>query len=447
MENANKGYSRRDFLGSAVLAGAGALATGALLSSCGGGVKSNEELGLPAMLDAAPDGKKLRAGLVGCGHRGIGSAVNFLSAGPNLEIAAVGDVFQDRVDEARKQLKEQKNVELTDDKCFVGLDAFEQVLAADIDVVLLVTPPYFRPEQFAAAIRARKHVFMEKPVAVDPVGVRSLLATAEKAKAQGLCVVAGTQRRHQRDYIETYKQIAGGIIGKPLAAKAYWNQSHVWFKERDPGMTDMEYMLRNWNNFAWLSGDHIVEQHVHNIDIINWFSGQYPAFAIGFGGRHRRVTGDQYDFFSVDFNYGEGFSMHSMCRQIDECANGIGEVLVGTKGLTNCQNKIFDHDGKLLWEYDYAAAGGADGKLKISEYVQEHINLVTAIRTGKYLSDAEACAKSTLTAIMGRTSAYTGKRITWEEMMKSDMKLGPETLAMGPVDMKFEVPIPGRAVV
>ena len=444
MSKQKKGVNRREFLGTTFKAGAaGAFTASVLLASCSS-KKTAQELGLPPLLDKAPDGKKLKAGLIGAGHRGTGAALNFIAAGPDLEVVALADVFQDRIDDCRKKLKE-KGVEVAGEMCFTGFDAYKKLLEKDIDVVILATPPYFRPQQFAAAVKARKHVFMEKPVAVDPTGIRSVLATAEKAKAMGLNVVTGTQRRHQRDYIATYEQIANGAIGEILAAKAYWNQAHVWYREREEGWSDMEYMIRNWNNFTWLSGDHIVEQHVHNIDVINWFTGKTPAFAIGYGGRARRKTGNQYDFFSVDFNYGGGLSMHSMCRQIDNCANGIGEFIIGTKGMSNCKNRIFDLKGQLIWSYEYPKndKGETTGKVRISPYVQEHIHLVTAIRTGNYVNYARDTALSTLTGIMGRTSAYTGRKITWEEMMKSDMKLGPVKIAMGDVDMEFKVPVPG----
>ena len=445
----NKGVSRRGFLTSAVRAGTvGALATGTLLTACGKPELSYEELGLPQLLDKAPNGKKLKAGLVGCGHRGTGAALNFLAAGDGLELVALADVFQDRIDECRVKLMKNK-VEIADEKCFTGFDAYQKLIDSGVDVVLLATPPHFRPEHFAACVKAKKHVFLEKPVAVDPVGVRQVLTAAKKAEAFGLKVVCGTQRRHQRDYVASYAQVANGAIGDILSAKAYWNQGHVWYKERQPGWTDMEYMLRNWNNFCWLSGDHIVEQHVHNIDVINWFAGKNPLFAIGYGSRQRRKTGDQYDNFSIDFNYEKGMSMHSMCRQIDNCANGIGEVIVGTKGIIRTSDtqphRIYDYSGKVIWEYDYPKDknGKSIGRVKISPYVQEHIDLVTAIRTNTNINDAEACAKSTLTGIMGRISAYTGKKVTWEEMMKSDLRLGPKEYHLGDVDMKFEVPVPG----
>jgi predicted dehydrogenase len=290
---------------------------------------------------------------------------------------------------------------------------------------------------------------MEKPVAVDPVGIRSIITSAKKAEAVGLNVVTGTQRRHQEDYIETYKQVMNGAIGTLTSAKAFWNQNHVWYREREPQWNDMEYMIRNWNNFCWLCGDHILDTHVHNIDVINWFLGKHPERAVGYGGRARRITGDQYDFFSVDFEYGNGVSSHSMCRQVDSCANGTGEMITGTLGYTNCQNTIWDLKGNIKWKFEYPRDenGNPTETVKIPAYVQEHMHLVYAIRTGNYVNEAEQTAISTLTAIMGRTSAYTGKSVLWDEIFKSDMDLGPSKMEFGPVDMVFEPPVPGTPLI
>jgi myo-inositol 2-dehydrogenase / D-chiro-inositol 1-dehydrogenase len=286
---------------------------------------------------------------------------------------------------------------------------------------------------------------MEKPVSVDPVGSRQIIASSKKAENMGLSVVTGTQRRHQRDYLETYRQVASGAIGEITSAKAWWLQSHVWFRKREEGWTDMEYMLRNWNNFCWLCGDHILDTHVHNIDIINWFIGKPPESAIGFGGRVRRLTGDQYDFFSIDFEFGDGVFSHSMSRQIDGCANTLGELVVGTDGYTNCKNTIYNRDGSVKWQYEYPKNrdGKSTGIVEVSPYVQEHIDLVTAIRTKKPVVEAERTAISTLTAIMGRTAAYTGQKVTWEEMLISTERLGPEKYDMGDVNMEFPAPLPG----
>lgn len=445
MEN-KKNIDRRKFLGAGVLAGISVVGASALLSSCSKEV-SNASLGLPPILKGAPKGRKLKAGLVGAGNRGTGAAINFISAGPDLEIVAVADVFQDKIDAFRDRFK-SFNLEVPEKNCFTGFDAYKKLMALEeLDVVLLATPPRFRPEHLLEAILNKKHVFMEKPAAVDPVGIRSVIASARKAEALGLCIVTGTQRRHQEDYIETYKRIHSGAIGRLTSARAFWNQEHVWFRTREEGWDDMTYMMRNWNNFCWLCGDHILDTHVHNIDVVNWFMGKTPVRAIGNGGRHRRVTGDQYDYFNIDFDYGNGVSSQSYCRQIDSCANGTGEMVMGTEGYTNCVNTIWDLNGNVKWQFEYPRDenGNAMSQLKIPAYVQEHMHLVHAIRKGEYVNQAEETALSTLTAIMGRTAAYTGQMVTWEEMMKSDMQLGPKELVFGPVDMKFEVPVPGTA--
>jgi myo-inositol 2-dehydrogenase/D-chiro-inositol 1-dehydrogenase len=430
-------FNRRDFMGAVAIASAGAL-----LSSCG------KTYPKATFLDEAPDGRPLKAGLVGCGGRGTGAAEDFLRASKNLKITAFADMFEDQLTKCRKRLAGK--TEVADDHCFVGFDAFKKLIDSDIDIVLLATPPHFRAEHFAYAVEKGKHVFMEKPIAVDPVGVRSILASSEQAKSKNLCVVTGTQRRHQREYIETYNRVANGMIGKIVAGRAYWNQGQLWFKQRQDGWSDMEAMIRDWVNWCWLSGDHIVEQHVHNIDVINWFTGEFPAKAVAMGGRARRVTGDQFDFFSVDYTYPSGVHMLSMCRQIDGCANSTSEYIVGTEGYAFCNNgvnTIYDKAGKEIWKFQEADEPGKEprNKSKMSPYRQEHIDLVTAIRSDKPINEAEHTAKSTLTAIMGRISAYTGKEVTWDEVMDSKMRLGPTEYALGPVPIKAEIPVPGTA--
>ncbi len=446
MEDNNKGFNRRRFLESTALAGIGLLGAGIAISGCKK-TKDAKELGLPPILKAAPKGKKLRAGLVGVGNRGTGAALNFVGCGPDLHLVALADVFQDKVDAGRERFAKFK-INVPAENCFSGFDAYKKLMALpDVDVVILATPPKFRPEHFKEAILRNKHVFLEKPMATDAVGARSIIATAKKAQALGLNVVTGTQRRHQEDYIATYQQVANGAIGKPVSARAFWNQEHVWFRTREEGWDDMTYMIRNWNNFCWLSGDHILDQHVHNIDVINWFLGKKPESAIGFGGRARRLTGDQFDFFSIDFDFGGGLFSHSMCRQIDSCANNTGEFIMGTEGYTNCVNTIWNMDGSVKWKFEYPKDenGNEMNQVKIPPYVQEHMHLVHAIRTGGYVNQAEETANSTLTAIMGRTAAYTGKKVTWDEIFKSDMDMGPKQFVFGPVDMQFEVPVPGTA--
>ncbi len=437
-----KNVSRRNFLSKTAAAGTlGIIGMGALLNSCK--QRLPENIVIPPMLPKAPDGTKLKAGLVGCGGRGTGAALDFLSAGDGIEIIALGDVLQDRLDSCRKSIKEKKGQEIADEKCFIGFDAYEKVIDSGIDILLLATPPTFRPAHFEAAVKARKHVFMEKPVAVDPVGARSVIASSQKAQSIGLVVVTGTQRRHSPDYVETYKQIMSGAIGEIVSANCWWNQSQLWYRDRKPEWSDMEYMIRDWVNWTWLSGDHIVEQHVHNIDVINWFTQDHPIKANGFGSRQRRLTGDQYDNFSIDFEFQNGMHLHSMCRQINGCSNNVSEYIQGTKGSSNCKDKIFDLAGKTIWEYQYPQTTEGKSELKISPYVQEHIDFITCIRQAIPWVEAEGTAISTLTGIMGRISAYTGKEVTWDEMLNSDLKLGPSVFEMGPYDIKAVIPVPG----
>ncbi len=448
-------FSRRKFLtGAAAIGAVGAVGFGPLAScSPGGGsadrgsFKKLTDLNLPPMLELAPDGRPLKAGIIGCGGRGTGAALNWLSAGPNLTITALGDVFQDRVDSCKARILKDFNVEVPEENCFVGFDNYEKVIASDVDVVILCTPPVFRPDHFEAAVNARKHVFMEKPVAVDSQGVRRIMASAKVADGLGLKVVTGTQRRHQADYIDIYKQVATGAIGEIIGANAYWNQSQLWYRNPQAEWSEMEYMIRDWVNWLWVSGDHIVEQHIHNIDVVNWFTGTHPVKAVGFGSRQRRVTGDQFDNFSVDFVYDNGMHMHSMCRQMNGTVTNVSEWIRGTRGQTNCQNAIYDLSMNPVYNFQYPLneAGEPTRSVKVDPYVQEHINLVTCIRQNIPFNEAEATAISNMIAIMGRASAYTGKEVTFEEMMNSDMKLGPDIYIMGKVGIvdTATVPVPG----
>jgi myo-inositol 2-dehydrogenase / D-chiro-inositol 1-dehydrogenase len=438
----NSSISRRNFLGKAAAVGVAGVVVPSIMAGCSRGSKT---VAVPTMLDQAPDGPVLKAGVIGCGGRGSGAAINFLNAGPNLQIVALGDTFKDRVDSCREKILKEKGQDVPLENCFVGFDAYQKVIDAGVDIVILAEPPAFRPLHLAAAIQAKKHVFAEKPVCVDPVGARSIMATGQKAKGLELSIVTGTQRRHQRDYVAAWQQVAQGSIGEITGANAWWNGGKLWHREPNPSWSEMEYMIRNWVNWTWLSGDHIVEQHVHNLDVINWFTGSHPVKAVGFGSRLRRVTGDQYDNFSVDYTFENGIHIHSMCRQINGCANNVSERIQGSEGSTNCQNNIKDLAGNEIWKYEYPLDN--DGKptnnVKVDPYVQEHIDLVTAIRTGNPINEAENTAISTLVAIMGRISAYTGKETTYEEMMNSDLKLGPKVFDFGPVDIVKEVPIAG----
>jgi predicted dehydrogenase len=443
----NSSISRRNFLGKAAAVGVAGVVVPTIITSCARETKKVVEV--PTFLDQAPDGPVLKAGVIGCGGRGTGAAINFLSAGPNLQITALGDTFQDRVDNCRERILKEKNQEVPVENCFVGFDAYQKVIDSGVDIVILATPPFFRPEHLAAAVAAKKHVLAEKPVAVDPTGARSVMATAKKAEGLGLSIATGTQRRHQRDYVATWQQVQQGLIGDLTGGNVWWNGGKLWHRDNDPSWSEMEWMIRDWVNWTWLSGDHIVEQHVHNIDVAHWFFGKYPVKAVGMGSRLRRVTGDQYDNFSIDYVFENGMHIHSMCRQINGCANNVSERLQGTKGSTNCQNTITGLDGADLWKYEYPldADGKPTNRPSVDPYVQEHIDLVTAIRTGKVFNELEATAISTMVGIMGRISAYTGKETTYEEMMNSDLKLGPSVFALGPVDIVKEVPIAGEPYV
>ncbi|MDR1667344.1 MAG: Gfo/Idh/MocA family oxidoreductase [Bacteroidales bacterium] len=439
-------FNRRDFVKSSALGVISTVSIPVLSVGCSGSKQEKlKEVEVPEILKSAPDGKPLKAGLVGCGGRGTGAACNFLDAGSGLQIVALGDVFKDKLDACRETLKE-KGQQITDENCFVGFDAYRQVIDAGIDVVLLCTPPVFRPAHFAYAIEKGKHCFIEKPCAVDPVGARQILVTGKQAVQQGLSVISGTIRRSQKDCIETYRRVAGGAIGEIVSAHVSRMGGALWYIQRRPEWTDMEYLLRNWVNFCCTSGDHIVEQFIHEIDQMSWFIGdKRPVRAEGTGGRQRRVTGDMYDNFSVEYLYENGMRANCTTRQIAGCDNQTIIMVYGTKGYTNCYNKIWHLDGSLMWEYPAPKADDADQSMAVPDpFVQEHIRLITAIRTNRTINDVEQHVQSTLMAIMGRISAYTGKFVTWDQVMASDMKLGPETYQIGHVpNLKEEIPLAG----
>jgi predicted dehydrogenase len=311
-------------------------------------------------------------------------------------------------------------------------------------MVILTTPPVFRPIHFQYATQKGKHSFLEKPIAVDSKGYRTIMAAAKQAQAKNLSVITGTQRHHERPYVEANKQIQAGMIGEITGGNVYWNQNMLWYRNREKGWSDMEWMIRDWVNWKWLSGDHIVEQHVHNIDVFLWMSGYKVAKATGFGSRQRRITGDQYDNFSIDFEMENGVHLHSMCRQLDGCSNLIGEVIQGTKGSWNSMNhEIKDLKGNVIWKYDKAAAE-AEFK-QHNPYVLEHVDWVNHIRKGTMHDEATECAISSLVGVMGRESAYKGSTITWDEISKSDLDYMPETLELGAMDMsKHQVEVPGK---
>ena len=442
-----KELSRRKFISNTTLGAIGTIGATGLLASCArSDKKTNQVVKSPIMFDQAPDGKVLKAGLVGCGARGTGAALNFLDSGPNLQIVALGDVFPDKLAACRETLKKEKNNEVPEENCFTGFDCYEKVINSGVDIVLLCTPTHFRPVQVEAAVNAGKHIFMEKPAAVDPAGARRVLIAAKKAEQMGLCIATGTVRRVQKDYIETYRRVASGEIGEIVSAHIIRNGNSLAQVTRKPGWTDLEYMLKNWYNFCWLSGDHIVDQFIHELDVMTWFLGKIPVKAIAWGGRQRRMTGDQYDFFSVEYLYDNGMQTHGATRQINGCSNLKRELIIGTKGYADCNGTLFDLKGNQIWKYPYPQEGDTDLSWKVqSPFVQEHVNLVVAIRSGKPINNAEALVNSTLITIMARMSAYTGKDVTWEEVINSDMSLGPKNYVFGPVpNIPETIPVIGN---
>jgi predicted dehydrogenase len=405
--------TRRDFIRSSA-------AAGTLLAA-----------GLRPPLVHAAGSDEIRIGLVGCGGRGRGAAADAIKSSPGVRVVAIGDAFADRAGEARERLKELGEAgAVPEANVFVGLDAYQRVIAAPgVNYVVLATPPGFRPTHLEAAVAAGKNVFTEKPVAVDGPGIRSVLATYEAAKAKGLAVGAGTQRRHELGYQEALKRVHDGLIGEIVAARAYWNQGALWNKPRQASWSDLEWQMRNWLYFTWLSGDHIVEQHVHNLDVINWAMGGHPVRAMGMGGRQSRISPDYghgWDHFAIDYEYPGGAHMLSMCRQIPDCANRVAETVVGTKGLAELESGAKRYE--LLGASPYRFTGSFT-----NPYVQEHTDLIAAIRAGQPYNELRQVAESTLTAIMGRISAYTGKAVTWEEALASSESLVPTNLAFGPM--------------
>jgi len=342
---------------------------------------------------------EIRVGVVGCGGRGSGAAHNCVESSPGVKIVALADAFADRM----KKLK--TDFEVPDDRCFVGIDAYKKLMALDdINMVILATPPGFRPKQLAEAIRQGKNVFMEKPVAVCPAGIKVVIEAAELAGQKGLAIVAGTQRRHQHEYVETMKRIHDGAIGDIVSAQCYWNMGGLWVSKRQAGQSDIEWQIRNWLYFTWLSGDHICEQHVHNIDVVNWaFQDAQPESIHGIGGRQWR-TGPEYgnifDHFGIEFFYPGDVRTISMCRQIEGTAGNVSERVVGTKGFTDCHGTIM---GENSWRYRGP---------RTNPYVQEHTDLIKSIRDGKPLNEGKRIAESTLCAIMGRESAYSRQQFT-----------------------------------
>lgn len=366
----------------------------------------------------------IRIALIGCGGRGTQAAMQALSTEGSVKLVAIADTFEDRLQGSLNTILEQhsKMVEVPQERQFVGFDAYQQAIDSEVDLVILATPPGFRPLHFDAAIKAGKHVFMEKPVAVDAPGVRTVLAAAAEAKKQNLCIGVGLQRRHQPLYLEAIQRLQDGAIGEILSARVYWNSAGVWVHKRadlekaaGQPLTELHYQMRNWYYFNWICGDHIVEQHIHNMDVINWLKGEYPVKAQGMGGRQVRNGkdfGQIFDHHAVEFTYADGTQMHSQCRHIPNCQSSVSEHAIGTKGTANISKGRIVSEGQ--WRFR-----GED----LNPYQAEHDNLFAAIRNGTPFNEAEYGAKSTMTAILGRMATYSGKLIRWEDALASEIVL------------------------
>jgi predicted dehydrogenase len=422
--------TRRDFLKTTTAAAGAAVAA---------------QLSLPAVYAAGSD--VIKVGLIGCGNRGRGAAENVLNSAPNVKIVALGDAFEKPLNEARKFLTEyaQKDhikklgnaIELSESSCHHGLDAYKAVLQSEANYIILATPPGFRPLHLEAAVAAGKTIFAEKPVAVDGTGIRKVLQAYEEAVKKNLAIGTGTQRRHQRGYLETLKRIHDGAIGDLVGGRCYWNQGTNWKRYRESNMSDVAYQIHNWYGYLWLCGDHIVEQHVHNLDVINWAFRAHPVKAVGMGFRVPRDKGYGaiYNFFAIDFEYPQGVHVLSMCRQIDGCDKEVAEYLVGAKGA--CRVNAYEINGKRLYTAQQV-------RKHTNPYVQEHTDLIESVRSGKPINELKSVAESTLTAIMGRMSAYTGQAVSWEKALNTQENTYPQGLTL---DMRLpepEMPIPGK---
>jgi len=433
-----RGCSRRDFMKTSTVAMASLSAV---------------SLGLPNRAYAAGF-EKVRVGVIGCGGRGSGAVTDCLEADDGVEIVAIADAFRDRLDTSLEKIQQwcQKNVKpfaqrvkVTPETTFFGFNGYKNLLAMkDVDLVLIATPVCFHPVHLDAAVRAGKHVFMEKAAGVDPPGMRKVIEAGELARQKGLAIVAGTQRRHQAKYRQNAHAVAQGAIGRITGGRVWWcggGSSNP--PRREAGWSDAEYLVRNWYRFSMMSGDHIVEQHCHNLDVANWFIGRPPVQALGFGGRARRQGGNQYDFFSVDLDYGDDVIVHSMCRQVKGCFTRVSEF-VGTEGSVWGDGKL---TGKQVAVPEFEEKGGP--------YVQEHRDLIRSIREGKPLNEARDVAESTMVAIMGRISAYTGQIVRWSDLTKNTNSPW-YNLTLSPTAADFEtgavaappensIPLPGEA--
>ena len=417
--------NRRQFLKSSSVAAAGASLAGSLVASPSfGGVHNSVN-------------DTLRVGLIGCGGRGTGAASQALSADKNVKLVAMGDAFPDRLEFSLRELRKafEKKVDVTPERCFHGFDAYKGVLGSDINVVILTTPPHFRPMQIKAAVEAGKHIFCEKPVAVDAGGVRSVLETAEQAKKKNLNIVSGLCWRYDPPKRATVARVHEGAIGDVVAIHSTYLTGTLWHHARKPGWSDMENQVRNWLYYTWLSGDHINEQHIHSLDKAVWvMHNEPPVSAVGIGGRQVRTSeeyGNIYDHFAIVYEYANGVKVFSSCRQMANCQDNVSDHVFGTHGTAHLMDNAIS--GPNAWKYSGPTP---------NMYQVEHNELFAAIRSGNRIDNSLYMSRSTMMAIMGRMAAYTGQKITWERVLASQEDLTPPKYEWGPMPMPA-VAMPG----
>ena len=416
--NAGAGHTtRREFIKSSSLVVAG----GALAGS----------LGIARTAHAGAD-ETIKVALIGCGGRGSGAITDCLDAKPNVKLIAMADLFEDRLNDAYRRLtvrgSHKDRIDVPADRRFSGFDAYQKAIDAGADLVILATPPGFRPIHFEAAVKAGKHVFMEKPVATDAAGVRRVLAAAEESKKKNLGVGVGLQRRHEKRYLETMKRLKDGAIGDIIAMRVYWNGTTPWkhgraqLEAKHGTLTEMAYQCRNWYYFTWICGDHIVEQHIHNMDVGNWLKDAHPVRANGMGGcevRKEKDTGETFDHHYVEFTYADGSKMYSQCRHIPNCYSPVEEHAHGTKGQVNISGGTIEPTGGERWRYGRS-------RNDANPYKQEHVDLLESIASGKPYNEAEYGATSTMTAILGRMCTYSGQELTWNDALNSSISIMPK---------------------
>ncbi len=409
----SRNINRRNFVRSSSFA-AGAMMASPLLAG---------EYGFNNSADDA-----IKVALIGCGGRGSGAATQALSTNSNVKLVAMADAFMDRLEKALTHISgavDPSRIDVPESARFAGFDGYMKAMEL-ADVVILTTPPGFRPMHFQEAIKQDKHVFMEKPVATDAPGIRSVLETAREAKRKKLNVVVGLQRHYQTKYTEMMSIVHKGKIGDITSAQCYWNGAGVWVRPREEGQTEMEYQMRNWYYFNWLCGDHITEQHIHNLDVINWSKNSYPVRAQGMGGREVRKGidhGEIYDHHYVEYEYADGTILNSQCRHIKNCWNKVSESVCGTKGRADFgKGEIIGKGGKVLYKHD--------DRNDANPYQVEHDMLFKAITDGVYeFADADNGAHSTMTSILGRMATYSGKMIEWDDALNSQISLLPQNLS------------------